>query len=189
MILGAVRRFRYDRSRSMRFLRTGAWLVAAVGIVATVTVGFRQYTLRKQQREEAVRVAQLHLDHGMQRFRAGSFVEAQEMFRQALRTNPDDWTAPYYVGRVQIELKQFGMAVPYLEKALTLKPEDARILTALGVSYFKLGKVDMARGYFWAALEANPENTEARGLLESMAKLQWEADVSGAPSPASAPGH
>ena len=163
--------------------------MAAVVVATTLTVGFRQYTRRKQQREEAVRVAQLHLEQGMQLFRARSFVDAQEMFRQALRTNPDDWQAPYYVGRVQIELKQFGMAVPYLEKALTLKPADPRILTALGVSCFKLGQLDMARGYFWAALEADPDNSEARGLMESMAELQWEAETTGTPSAGFAPGH
>jgi hypothetical protein len=33
----------------------------------------------------------------------------------------------------------------------------------------------MAKGYFWASLALDPGSTAAKGMVETMAKLQWRA--------------
>ena len=59
--------------------------------------------------------------------------------------------------------------------ASRVDPNDAGALNNLGVVYFKLDRLDMAKGYFWASLDLDPTNTEAKGLMETMAKLQRRA--------------
>jgi Flp pilus assembly protein TadD len=155
----------------MRFRVASAFLiVSGVAIVAALVVvdNFRA-------RRESVQRAQMHLKRGIHLYQQKAFPAAELELRRALRANREDWEAPFYVGAVQIERKRYGMAIPYLERALTLNPTEPKILNALGVVYFKLGRIDMAKGYFWASLEADPTNKDAKGLMETMAKLQWRA--------------
>jgi Flp pilus assembly protein TadD len=140
-------------------------------MVAALVVFFLDW----QASREALQRAQVHLKRGIHLYQQKAFPGAELELRRALRANPDEWKAPFYVGAIQIEKKRYGMAIPYLERALTLNPTEPKILNALGVAYFKLGRLDMAKGYFWASLEADPTNKDAKGLMESMAKLQWRA--------------
>ncbi len=145
--------------------------VSGVAMVAAL-VGF---FLDWQANREALEQAQVHLERGIHLYQQKAYPHAQAELRRALRANPEEWKAPFYVGAIQIERKRFGMAIPYLERALTLNPTEPKILNALGVAYFKLGRLDMAKGYFWASLEQDPTGKDAQGLMETMAKLQWRA--------------
>lgn len=164
-----------------------AWLAAGLAVVALLAVALCLRQVRAQ--EESVREARAHRQKGIEFFYGKAYPDAEEMLQRAMRADPDDWEAPYHLGLVQIELKQFALAVPYLETALSLNPGEVKILTAIGVCFFKLGRVDMARGYFWAAFAANPANADARGLVETMAKLQWRAESTGAEATGHAPKH
>ncbi len=90
-----------------------------------------------------------------------------------MRGNARDWKAPFYVGAIEIERGRYELAIPYLERALNLNPMEPKILNALGVVYFKLGRLDMAKGYFWASIDLDPAGRDAAGLMETMARLQW----------------
>lgn len=158
-------------------------------VVAVIAAAGVWYVRRARAHEQAVRVALVHRQKGMELFNARAFADAQRMLDLAVRADPGDWEATYFAGLAEIELKQFDRAVPYLEKALTLQPREVKIITALGVCYFKMGRLDMARGYFWAAFAADPGNADARGLVETMAKLQWRAESTGVAATGSAPKH
>ena len=69
-------------------------------------------------------------------------------------------------------LKDYEPAVIHLEQALTLDNKNIAILYALGVAYFKLGNLKLARGYFASVLEINPNDEQAKGLMDIMAKLE-----------------
>jgi Flp pilus assembly protein TadD len=146
-------------------------VVFGVAMVAALVVFVQNW----QASRETLRRAQAHLKRGVHLYQQKAYPHAQAELRRALRAKPDDWKAPFYVGAIQVEEKRFGLAIPYLERALTLNPTEPKILNALGVAYFKLGRLDMAKGYFWASLEADPSNKDAKGLVETMAKLQWRA--------------
>ena len=72
-----------------------------------------------------------------------------------------------------------------LETAAALNSEEAQILYLLGVVYYKLGKLELAEGYFTATLVLDPSHEEARGLLQVMVNLQQrqpqEMDLDQAP--------
>lgn len=145
-------------------------VVFVVGAAAAVSA------LREaRSRRDAARQAAVHLNRGVALYERKDHVHAESELRRALRADPGEWRAPYYVGVIQIERRRFGLAIPYLERALSLNAEEPKILNALGVAYFKLDRLDMARGYFQASLDMDPNNSEARSLMEAMAKLQHRA--------------
>jgi tetratricopeptide (TPR) repeat protein len=108
--------------------------------------------------------------------------EEYEMALEALRQVPDGQAetvrARYYEGSSYMMLKDYEAAIVSLESALALDPKNMGVLYALGVAYFKLGNLAVAKGYFGAVLEINPNDEQAKGLRDIMAKLERELSVS-----------
>ena len=104
-----------------------------------------------------------------------------EMALEALRHVPDGEAetarARYYEGSSYLMLKDHEAAVASLESALALEPRNTGVLYALGVAYYKLGNLAVAKGYFGAVLEINPNDEQAKGLMDIMAKLERESSV------------
>lgn len=148
-----------------------------VVLAASVAAGllgamlFERYDANRRQRARA----DVHLERGLRLYHDRDYPRAETELRLALRENPRDWKAPFYVGAIQIERSRYELAVPYLERALNLNPAEPKILNALGVVYFKLGRLDLAKGHFWASIDLDPANRDATGLMETMARLQWKA--------------
>lgn len=142
---------------------TGAVITAALVFWATAA---------EYQHRENLKTAQLHLQRGIHLHEQKAYVPAKSELILALRADPEDWQAPYYLGAGNLELKRYDAAIPFLERALTLAPSEQKIYKTLGVAYYKLGKLDMARGYFTAYQDLDPNNMDAWGLVELMAKLQ-----------------
>ena len=88
------------------------------------------------------------------------------------RAEPKAWQAFFYLGAGNFELKRYDAAIPFLERALFLAPTEQKIYKMLGVIYYKLGQLDMARGYFTSYFELDLNNKDARGMIEMIAKLQ-----------------
>lgn len=142
--------------------------LALAVVVATLVVQYETNRRRLQR-------AGAHLEQGMRLYHERDYRRAEATLRVALRENPKDWKAPFYVGAIETEWKRYELALAYFERALTLNPTNPKILNALGVLYFKLGRLDMAKGYFWASVDLDPTNRDAAGLVEAVARLQWRA--------------
>ena len=80
--------------------------------------------------------------------------------------------ALYHQGSELILSKDYEAAADKLEQALVLNKEDIGTLYALGVVYYKLGNLKLAKGYFAAMLEINPNDETAKGLMDIMAGLE-----------------
>ena len=61
---------------------------------------------------------------GEARDKTGATAEAESAFRQALRSNPDDFEANLYVGAILYKRRDLDKAKAYLEKAVGLRPRD-----------------------------------------------------------------
>ena len=83
--------------------------------------------------------------------------------------------ALYDQGAEYIQLKDFESAVETLGQAHFLNPQDAGTLYALGVAYYKLGNVKLAKAYFTSVLELNPNDEQAKGLMDIMARLERQS--------------
>ncbi|MDH5737690.1 MAG: tetratricopeptide repeat protein [Gammaproteobacteria bacterium] len=84
--------------------------------------------------------------------------------------------ALYRRGAAYLMLKNYESAVKHLEQSLALDTRDSSVLYALGVSYYKLGHIKLAKGYFASVLEINPDDLQAKGLMDIMAGLERHID-------------
>ena len=116
------------------------------------------------------------LDSGITLFNEKNFQQAVEALDQVPPGSPEKWQALYYQGSAMIMLKDYTSAVAYLEQALALNSHQTRIMHALGVAYFKLGKLNLAKAYYASILELDPNDEEAKGLMDIMANLERQQD-------------
>lgn len=64
----------------------------------------------------------------------------------------------YAEGVVAIQKHEYGEAIGILRQARDLAPSDARVLTALGVTYDHLGRFDLSTRYYDQAQKISPES-------------------------------
>jgi Flp pilus assembly protein TadD len=126
--------------------------------------------LNQQKRQEA----EESLDFGIALFKEKKYPEALQVFEKFPGGTPNEWRVRHYQGSTYIMLKDYQSAATYLEQALALNPTGTQIMHALGVAYFKLGNLKMSKAYYAAILEINPGDNEAKGLMDTMAKLETQ---------------
>lgn len=151
-------------------------LVVGVAVIALAVVfGVVLPDRADEQRQLAETHAQIR--DGIAQFRA----EQYELSVQTLSSIPeervDDWHIPYYLGSALIQLKDYENGAARLEEALVLNPQNENILFALGVAYFKQGKLDLSKAYFASVVEIDPNHEEAKGLMDIMAKLERQSSA------------
>ncbi len=87
--------------------------------------------------------------------RLGHFREAERKFRVLLAKSPEDAETLNYLGYMLadrgVELEE---ARGFLEKAVSLEPDNAAFLDSLGWVHFRLGHLDQAESYLKQAVEA-----------------------------------
>jgi tetratricopeptide (TPR) repeat protein len=67
-----------------------------------------------------------------------------------------------------MELGLFAESESYLNKALKLNPEDAKIMSNIGVLMLRQSKAEAAKLWFLTALEYNPDDVIAKTALENL---------------------
>jgi tetratricopeptide (TPR) repeat protein len=139
-------------------------VVAAAGYVGT----------RPGNTQAEQRAGQLLAD-GIERFEAKDHQGAIAILAQVPSETPQGAQARYYEGSAYLMLKDYESAAAKLEEARALKPDDMGTLYALGVVYYKLGNLALAKAYFAAVLEINPNDEQAKGLMDIMAKLERQS--------------
>jgi tetratricopeptide (TPR) repeat protein len=140
---------------------------ALLALVVAVWVYFEN----NEQKEKLIRADQ-RIESGIALFKEKKYPEALEVFENIPPGSSREWYARYYQGSAYIMLKDYQPAITYLEQALVLNPTETQIMHALGVAYFKLGKIKISKAYFASVLEIHPEDAEARGLMDIMANLE-----------------
>ena len=139
--------------------------------VAFVLAVASLFYLQRTGPKESLREAML-LESGIALFRENKYQESFEVLSGVAPGSPQEWRAKYYQGSALIMLKNHESAVGYLEQAFALNGGETRIMHALGVAYYKLGNLKMAKGYFAAVLEVDPNDEEAKGLMDIMTGLE-----------------
>ncbi|MGY4384502.1 tetratricopeptide (TPR) repeat protein [Pedobacter sp. UYP24] len=92
-------------------------------------------------------------------------LEEIKLFMLAMKLNPEDAKAPYYLGNIYYDKRQYDDAIKFWEMAVQLDPEFPTALRNLGIAcYNKKGAADKALQLYEAAFEL--DNTDARILME-----------------------
>jgi tetratricopeptide (TPR) repeat protein len=94
-----------------------------------------------------------------------SRLEEIEILEFALRANPKDAHAPYYLGNLLYDRRRHQEAISYWEKSARLDPNFSIVWRNLGIGYFNVShKPDQARRAYEKAFRAN--SNDARLLYE-----------------------
>jgi tetratricopeptide (TPR) repeat protein len=117
---------------------------------------------KETSREEAVRAIQLPapdpdasqhvpdesaraLDaQGIQEWRNGDVAKAAELLEQAIAADPDDRVPRSHLGRLQMLTTDYASALPHLERAAELAPEDPQVWLDLQSLYERSQRLEGA---------------------------------------------
>ena len=132
------------------------------------------FVLQPEKEAISFQAAELLAD-GIGHFERKEYDLALEVLRQVPTGQVETARARYYEGSSQMMLKDYESATVPLEQALVLNPRDTGTLYALGVVSYKLGNVKLAKGYFASVLEINPNDEQAKGLYDIMARLERQS--------------
>ena len=118
---------------------------------------------QKPHREKLAQAAELH--------RTGKHAEAEAIYREILRVNPQNVTAIRLLAMVAMKLEQYRDAVVLLTKALELAPDYTAARLDLGTAQIELNRLEDAVETMQAVTRAEPHNFAARmGLANALAR-------------------
>ena len=155
-------------TKANNLLIGGITLALVVAILAAVYVD-RSNSLEKDRQLEN---ATLLINQGIEEFQRKQYQQSLETLGGISEDVHQDWHINYYRGSSLIMLRDYEPAAVELEKALALNGEESVILYALGVVYYKLGNLSLSKAYFAKVLEVDPDNEDARGLMDIVANME-----------------
>jgi tetratricopeptide (TPR) repeat protein len=89
-------------------------------------------------------------------YQSRDYTRAENCFRKALEADPNAFQPLVNLGGVSLNLNKFEEALEYNLYAELTRPNDALANSQLGMSYFYLGKLDLAGKYLTAAERLDP---------------------------------
>lgn len=89
-------------------------------------------------------------------YQAQDYARAEECFRESLAADPNSYEPLVNLGGVLINLHKLDEAWDYNVHAVLLRPTDALANSQLGMTYFDMGRPDMAEKYFVQAVTLDP---------------------------------
>ncbi len=120
--------------------------------------------------------AQEALDVALEHHRAGRLSEAERIYKQILRAQPDNAAACNNLG---VALKTQGMldeAIVWYRRAQKISPDYAEAINNLGNALKEQEKLDEALVCFRRAVEIKPDYADARNSLGALLNKQGHVD-------------
>jgi tetratricopeptide (TPR) repeat protein len=169
--------------------------ICIIGLILGLAVGFKGANLQfRHDQEEVKRKAVVK---AAEEFPQGNQNMSPEQIQNQVRAiidkakaNPNDVDAQLEAAFQYIQINQLQEALPFLEQARKVGPDDARPLLGLGVANMYMGRADDAIGFAKQAREKEPKNptvatvlfgiyVETRKNLPEAEKLLRELESSG----------
>jgi tetratricopeptide (TPR) repeat protein len=98
-------------------------------------------------------------------YQTRKFDRAEECFRQALEQDPGAFDPLVNLGGVLVTVHKLDQAVDYNLRAVLARPHDALANSQLGLTYFELGRVDLAQKYLERTRQLDPAHFSRPQLL------------------------
>ena len=95
---------------------------------------------------------------------------ALRCYEDAIRLNPANAMAQRGAAEMHIKLGSPKAALPFLERALTLKPDYQEAYTCSGIAFYQLGSWAQADKMFQKALKLDPDDRLAKKGAMMIAK-------------------
>jgi tetratricopeptide (TPR) repeat protein len=94
-----------------------------------------------------------------------SWADSYSLWSNVARVRPEYWAAHYNAGLALLDAKRFEEARVSLDRAVSLKPDEANAVDAMGRACDGTGEVSAAVASFKRAIEINPEMFESYNNL------------------------
>ena len=117
----------------------------------------------------------IYNDLGFVLEREGLPDEAAEMYRKAIRLDPQSAPAHYNLGSSLARGGRYAEAESHFRKALKVSP-NTQTYTGLGILLAQLGRTDEAIANLQAAIKADPKNAVAHQKLGEVLETQGRTD-------------
>jgi tetratricopeptide (TPR) repeat protein len=88
--------------------------------------------------------------------KTGDQAKAEPLFREALRRNPDDFESNLYLGAILYKRRDVDQALPFLDKAIALKPDDTMARYELGMWNSTAGHYEEAMKELESVVQKDP---------------------------------
>jgi len=111
--------------------------------------------------------------------KAGRLAEAEELYRQVLKVDPENAEAHHLCGLAAHHGGRNQEAVEFTSSALHLEPGNVKYMTNLGSFYLALGDTEAAAGCYKNALKVDADSSDAHYNLGVIATTgeDWPAAV------------
>ncbi len=95
----------------------------------------------------------------------GEYQQAEKTFRKAIRDDPDNGLAHYYLGRFLLAQDKISEAQPHFQRSTELDQNDADYFFWLGITYGELGDSKAERLSYTRALQIRKRHPQANLYL------------------------
>jgi tetratricopeptide (TPR) repeat protein len=129
----------------------------ALAAATAVVVSSLAYPAQTREDEGRTKAALFAADF---QYRLGSFVEAEESYRQVLAASPDSQDALVGVGKCLVALGRFREAVPVLMEAVNRKPGDREAMRHLAHAVVELNQFVPAEDLLKTLQDGDPNDKE-----------------------------
>ena len=172
----------------------GLFALAAAGVARVRWGGLRRSTVLPALTGLSVLVVLWTLT----RAQSGTYKDIETLWRATIAGNPQAEMAYVNLGAMLLDSGRLDEALPCLQKAVELQPDDADALQNLGLVLYHKGRLDESLPWFQQAIACNPRLVQARfnlgrALLDKgrvdEALVQLQAAVEAAPGMAAAGYH
>lgn len=119
------------------------------------------------------------LDTALQMHRTGNLEEAERLYREILKDDPQNSDALHLSGVIAQQREDLPCSIELIRSAISIRPEIAHYHHNLANSYLRSGLADLAASSYREAVRIRPSYFEAhQGLGNALSELhQWEAAV------------
>ena len=96
------------------------------------------------------------------------FQIAEKLYKEILKTNPDQFESNFALGTLLAQTKRFDLAKPFLQKAIQINPNYAAAHSTLGNIQRELGEQQKAISSYQKAIQISPNYASAYNNLAIM---------------------
>ena len=119
----------------MKFTTISIALAGAAIIV--VASAMRSQSATAATAEPTAQLKQSEIDSANRLFQAGKFAEAGKVYSQIVAQNPKDFSATLQLGRIALLSNRLDDTQKWLEKAISLRPDDADAKIMLAQAFYR----------------------------------------------------
>lgn len=123
------------------------------------------YGLLQQNLDKAPNSVQLRLLLAQTAGRAGNLNLAEEQYQRVLKDDPKSGSSYLSLAEIALLRGDLAAAIVKLEQALTLTPDDPKVIGVLASAYERSGKIDQAKDAYRKCLNIQPGNPAIQNNL------------------------